>query len=336
MIKKNKFNKSGFTMIELLVVVVIVGLLFTLSVVSLQNARVNARDAKRVADIKQIQFGLELYYRDQGEYPESIDDNIAYNDIVYLSKTPTPPTPSDGNCSEIDNNYSYYVSEPVKSSYILKFCLGGPVGDLNAGKKKATAEGIEDLTFAFSGIIKYYNLSLSPINGVDIYLGQGGDIKYTAETNSSGFFNFPKVIPGTYNVYISFSGSNVGAVNSTDAVQLSNWMSSPTFGGLRVLAGDVYDNSPSTIINSSDSDGIINFFITSGASYGGSYDPAGAFVFASEENLDISYDNFPIEYANGGPDIGFSNITIDISDSDVQENFYSLVYGDINRSFTPY
>ncbi|PIW79613.1 MAG: pilus assembly protein, partial [Parcubacteria group bacterium CG_4_8_14_3_um_filter_48_16] len=55
-------NKKGFTLIELLVVIAIIGLLSTLAVVALNNARLKARDAKRIADIKQIQTALELYY----------------------------------------------------------------------------------------------------------------------------------------------------------------------------------------------------------------------------------------------------------------------------------
>ena len=62
-------NKKGFTLIELLVVIAIIGLLSTLAVVALNNARQKSRDAKRVADVKQIQTALELFYNDCGGYP---------------------------------------------------------------------------------------------------------------------------------------------------------------------------------------------------------------------------------------------------------------------------
>jgi len=54
-----KINQKGFTLIELLVVIAIIGLLSTLAVVSLNNARTKSRDARRVADIEQIQTALE-------------------------------------------------------------------------------------------------------------------------------------------------------------------------------------------------------------------------------------------------------------------------------------
>ena len=53
-------NKKGFTLIELLVVIAIIGLLSTLAVVSLNNARAKARDAKRVSDVKQISTLVEM------------------------------------------------------------------------------------------------------------------------------------------------------------------------------------------------------------------------------------------------------------------------------------
>ncbi len=60
---------NGFTLVELLVVVAIIGLLATLSVLALGSARVRARDAKRLADIKTVQTALELYSNDRGGYP---------------------------------------------------------------------------------------------------------------------------------------------------------------------------------------------------------------------------------------------------------------------------
>jgi len=61
-------TSKGFTLIELLVVIAIIGLLATMAVVSFGNAQSKARDAKRIADVKQIMKALELYYDENGSY----------------------------------------------------------------------------------------------------------------------------------------------------------------------------------------------------------------------------------------------------------------------------
>jgi len=66
-----KYKKSGFTLIELLVVIAIIGLLATIVLVSLNTARAKARDVRRIADMKQIQTALALYYDADGQYPDS-------------------------------------------------------------------------------------------------------------------------------------------------------------------------------------------------------------------------------------------------------------------------
>ncbi|HPT08495.1 MAG TPA: FISUMP domain-containing protein [bacterium] len=142
MLKTVKPNKPAFTLIELLVVIAIIGIISTLAVVSLTNARQSARDAKRIADIKQIQTALELYYQDNGEYPSSITDSIATSGNIYMQSFPIAPTPADGDCSDSNNTYTYTVSGTENSSYSLTFCLGSQTNDLSAGIKEAIPGGI--------------------------------------------------------------------------------------------------------------------------------------------------------------------------------------------------
>lgn len=65
-----KLNKNfGFTLIELLVVIAIIGFISVLAVAAMTSIRAKSRDAKRLADIKQIQAALNLYYADRRMYP---------------------------------------------------------------------------------------------------------------------------------------------------------------------------------------------------------------------------------------------------------------------------
>jgi type II secretion system protein G len=64
-------KKKGFTLIELLVVIAIIALLASIVLVALNGARSKARDSTRRADLKQISTALELYYNDNGSYPNT-------------------------------------------------------------------------------------------------------------------------------------------------------------------------------------------------------------------------------------------------------------------------
>lgn len=111
-----KTRGAGFTLIELLVVIAIVGLLATLAVVVLKNAREKANDAKRIAEMKQVQTALELYYDDNNNYPTSDTDgcggwDVGNQDYSFMTnKMPgimnNPPEDpiATGNC----NGYRYY------------------------------------------------------------------------------------------------------------------------------------------------------------------------------------------------------------------------------------
>jgi prepilin-type N-terminal cleavage/methylation domain-containing protein len=84
-------NTRGFTLIELLVVIAIIGILSSIVMVSLVSARQKSRDAKRIADIKNIQLSLEQYYNDNLNYPTNI-----YTGLVptYMSNVPYDPNSS--------------------------------------------------------------------------------------------------------------------------------------------------------------------------------------------------------------------------------------------------
>ena len=69
-----KSNAGGFTLVEVLIVICIIGILASLLVVQLGTARAKARDVKRVSDINQIQVAVHIFYDDNGYYPSDISD----------------------------------------------------------------------------------------------------------------------------------------------------------------------------------------------------------------------------------------------------------------------
>ncbi|HRH32867.1 MAG TPA: FISUMP domain-containing protein [bacterium] len=132
----NCTRRQGFTLIELLVVIAIIGILSTIAVVALGGARAKSRDAKRVADIRQIGNALELYYNNNNSYPTIITPGQSLSDAstVYMKTIPSNPTPRiDGGCPNQDYQY-YYIT--ATNTYVVSSCTGttqgsfikGPVG----------------------------------------------------------------------------------------------------------------------------------------------------------------------------------------------------------------
>lgn len=68
MISIRKKN-SGFTIIELLIVIIVIGILATLVIVTYNGIQQKARDTKRKTDINAIQGQVEAYYAQNGKYP---------------------------------------------------------------------------------------------------------------------------------------------------------------------------------------------------------------------------------------------------------------------------
>lgn len=81
-------KKRGFTLVELLVVIAIIGILATIVSVNLLTARQKARDARRIADIKNIQLSLAQYYNDYLKYPTNIYTTLA---PTYMATVPYDP-----------------------------------------------------------------------------------------------------------------------------------------------------------------------------------------------------------------------------------------------------
>ncbi|MBI4099121.1 type II secretion system protein [Candidatus Parcubacteria bacterium] len=69
-----KSKEAGFTMIELLVVVAIIGLLASVILVSLNTVRINARNASRRTTLQQLQTALELYFDSNNRYPSTSEN----------------------------------------------------------------------------------------------------------------------------------------------------------------------------------------------------------------------------------------------------------------------
>ena len=135
---------SGFTLIELLVVISIIGILASVVLVSLNSARAKSRDARRIADVKQMQTGLELFFNDCSQYPDGAgglttgDSNGCTAPTTFGSfMNPIPTNPSPGGAA-----YTYGSGTPF-TTYTIGFTLEGPSGGLAGGAHTASPSGIQ-------------------------------------------------------------------------------------------------------------------------------------------------------------------------------------------------
>lgn len=100
---RQKKYRSGFSLIELLVVATIIIVLTTIGLVSFQSAGRNSRDSKRKADMETVRQALVLRRADVGSYPTGSYTAVTGQLITddYLTD-PAPTDPKGGT-----NVYSY-------------------------------------------------------------------------------------------------------------------------------------------------------------------------------------------------------------------------------------
>jgi prepilin-type N-terminal cleavage/methylation domain-containing protein len=77
----------GFTLIELLAVIAIIGLLASAVIAAVGTARAKARDAKRIAEVKEIRNALNMYNEMRNTYPSTTPESFVGEDaaIKYLA-----------------------------------------------------------------------------------------------------------------------------------------------------------------------------------------------------------------------------------------------------------
>lgn len=129
LIANNNRQKTGFTLIELVIVMAIIAILTAAGLSSYISSQVKGRDARRKGDLTQISRAIEIYYNDHGSYPSahnglivSCGDGTAdcswnggpftdANSTIYMQKLPRDPAYS--------SRQYYYYSDATGSLYAL-------------------------------------------------------------------------------------------------------------------------------------------------------------------------------------------------------------------------
>ncbi|PIY68596.1 hypothetical protein COY90_05150 [Candidatus Roizmanbacteria bacterium CG_4_10_14_0_8_um_filter_39_9] len=110
--------RRGFTFIEILVVVTIIGIITAVGTLSYSSIMKQSRDAKRKGDLEQIRAAVEMYKSSTNKYPIKLDGIVPTafcsttdcSGEVYLSTSPKDPVPA---------TYRYYYYSLDGLSYTI-------------------------------------------------------------------------------------------------------------------------------------------------------------------------------------------------------------------------
>ncbi len=203
-------HPGGFSFVELITVVVIIGIITTIIIVSFTAARIKARDAQRVHNIQEIRTVLELYYNRTKTYPTNVTpgQTFANNGIVYIDPLPTNPSPrTDGTCT--DSDYAY-APQANLMDYNLVFCLGAASNGLVAGDNICNASSCGAPTGGYSAEAQL------------LFARFTGTLSSTNKNNMNTLINSAK----THGWWGKLDAFYVFAIGTNAADALLNWKSS--------------------------------------------------------------------------------------------------------------
>ena len=135
-----KRSNKGFTLIELLVVITIIGILATGAVTVYTSQIQKARDTTRVSDLSALRWGIEQFYQDDGEYPES---STFSGVTTYVPKLPIDPKSGQTSGSSTFE-YFYNVSADSNTISNQEFEVSAHFENAGNTEKKAAEDGWDD------------------------------------------------------------------------------------------------------------------------------------------------------------------------------------------------
>ena len=135
MLKTLKKAQSGFTIIELLIVIAIIAILAGLVLNNFQGAQAKARDTQRVTDVNNIHSKLEEYHQENNGYPntftaatfpgidaESLRD--PRGNSVTVNAVVADETAADAVAAPTATSASQYVYVPFGAAGCTNNCTG--------------------------------------------------------------------------------------------------------------------------------------------------------------------------------------------------------------------
>ncbi|MEO7364628.1 MAG: prepilin-type N-terminal cleavage/methylation domain-containing protein [Candidatus Saccharimonadales bacterium] len=142
MVSLKKMRSQGFTIVELLIVIVVIGILALLVITTYSGIQQKARNTKRQADMSAVQTQLEAFYQTNGYYPNLTDmnsttwlsTNMKSLDLTALTDPSNPTQSSTLVAAPVAKSYSYAATDAAGST-----CDGAAPADQACAKYTLTA-----------------------------------------------------------------------------------------------------------------------------------------------------------------------------------------------------
>jgi general secretion pathway protein G len=127
-LRKGRTQSDGFTLIELMIVIAIMGILLTLAIPSFVGAIKHAREAALKEDLQTIRTAIDTYTMDKQKGPQSLDDLVQSG---YLREIPEDP---------MTRSKDTWVTDTSDAMYSLDETDPG-ITDVHSGSSETGSDG---------------------------------------------------------------------------------------------------------------------------------------------------------------------------------------------------
>lgn len=154
-------NKKGFTLVELLVVVAIIGILAAILVPNVRQNLERAKVAKTKALISSLEYALTAYQNDFGKYPASYDLQGLFIALTEQAKTSYEPDADETR--KYKRGEDYYTDEMGLNAAASVF-LNNALGNAGVPAVGLTAQQDEEFVFVDAWDRPIYYISSEEYN----------------------------------------------------------------------------------------------------------------------------------------------------------------------------
>ena len=124
----NRRTQSGFTLIELMIVMAIIGILISMAIPSFVGAIKHAREAALKEDLQTLRTAIDTYTMDKQKGPQSLDDLVQDG---YIRAIPEDP---------MTRQKDTWVTDSTESMYSLDETEPG-ITDIHSGSTETGSDG---------------------------------------------------------------------------------------------------------------------------------------------------------------------------------------------------